>query len=138
MNLKHNDLFATKHLHGNRSAGLELRQALHILIDIVDGLAINLLNDIAATDTGIMGRLASHHNISSQTGNRTGSHDIGHQSKGDLKLGMLHGLGAGHIDVIGRLGESCQTGYELLREVERLLHTVVIQRGRDHNRRGYN
>ena len=130
MNLEHDDLFATKHLHGNRSTRLELRQAFHILVDIVDGLTVNLLNDVAATDAGIMGRLASHYDIGPQTGNRTGSHHIGHQSKGDLKLGMLHGLGAGHIDVIGRLGESCQTGYELLREVERLLHTVVIQRGR--------
>ena len=61
MNLEHDDLFATKHLHGNRSTGLELRQAFHILVDIVDGLTVNLLNDVAATDAGIMGRLASHY-----------------------------------------------------------------------------
>ena len=65
MDFKRNDLFTPEDFHGNGGAGLKFRQALHVFLDVLHGLAVNLLNNVATTYAGIMGRLAGHHDIGS-------------------------------------------------------------------------
>ena len=74
-----------------------------------------------------MGRLSCHHDIGTKPRNPTGSHDIGHQSHCNLKLGMLHCVGTGHTDIVGCSRQVSQSGNQLLRELQGLLHTVIIQ-----------
>ena len=74
MNVKCDDLFASQHLHRNGGVRLQLRQTLHIVIHIRHGLTVDLLNDVTATDTGLMGGLACHYDVGTKTGNTTGAH----------------------------------------------------------------
>ena len=45
MNLKDDCLFVPKNFHGNGGASLELRQTLHVLIDVIDRLAAEITKD---------------------------------------------------------------------------------------------
>ena len=80
MDFKRNDLFTPEDFHGNGGAGLKFRQALHVFLDVLDGLPVYLLNDVTATDSGIMCRLSCHHDVSAKAGNAAGAHNIGHET----------------------------------------------------------
>ena len=127
MYLENNRLFVAQNLHGNGGAGLQLSKAFHVFINVFDGLAIDFLNDVSAADAGLVSGLSCNNDIGTKTGNIACSHDIGHQTQRHLKLRMTHLLTAWHVDVIGCLGHSCQTSDQLLREIEGLLHAIVIQ-----------
>ena len=77
MDFKRNDLFTPEDFHGNGGAGLKFRQALHVFLDVLHGLAVNLLDDVSASDTGIMCGLSGHHDVCTETGFAAGSHHIG-------------------------------------------------------------
>ena len=80
MNLEGEDLFTTQHFHGDGGIRLQFRQALHVLIHILHGFAIDLLDNVATADTCFMGWFASDHDVGTKTRNTTGTHDIGHET----------------------------------------------------------
>ena len=81
MDFKRNDLFTPEDFHGNGGAGLEFRQARHIFIDVTDRFAVDLLDDVAALHSGLMGGFPRHHDVGTETGNGAGSRDVGHQAQ---------------------------------------------------------
>ena len=79
MNLKNDCLLISQHFHGNGSAGSQLRQTLHVFVDVIHRLTVNLLDDVATPDASIMCGLSCHHDVGTQSGNGAGSHNVGHQ-----------------------------------------------------------